>query len=118
LKPYQKLRRYWRDTKANVSTVALNQESIASLEQTYGVRLPDDFRDYLLHSCPKDDFSYDEMTTWWPRNRLKNIPDEYEHEVTDASISKNSAKYTFLRITRSGAGRGRSIVATTRTGDG
>src|SRR5215472_15928839 len=95
LKPYQKLQSYWRGTKAKVGIVELNHESVASLEQRYSIQLPDDFRDYLLHSCPKDDFGYDKETTWWPRDRLKNIPDEYEHKVTDATIAKNAAKYVF-----------------------
>lgn len=96
MKPYQKLKRYWRDAKATISTVELSQEAVDRLEQRYGVRFPDDFRDYLLHSCPKDDLGYDEMTTWWPLDRLKNLVEEYEHKVTDPTIVKGAAKYIFF----------------------
>lgn len=97
MKPYQKLQRYWHDTRAKIDTVELTQESVGRLEQRYGVRFPDDFRDYLLHSCPKDDFGCDEMmTTWWPLHRLKNIIEEYEHKFTDTTIAKDAAKYIFF----------------------
>ena len=96
LKPYQKLQRYWRDTKAGISTVQLNPESVADLEKRYDIRLPDDFRDYLLHSCPKDGSAYDYETTWWELDRLKNIPDEYPYAITVPAISENAAKYLFF----------------------
>ena len=97
MKPYQKLQRYWHDTKAKIDTVELTEGSVGRLEQRYGVRFPDDFRDYLLHSCPKDDFFCEEtMTTWWPLHRLKNIVEEYEHKVPDTTIAKDAAKYIFF----------------------
>ena len=76
----------------------MSQESVDRVEARYGIRFPDDFRDYLLHSCPKDDFENadDEYTAWWPLDRLKNIPDEYPHTITDPMIGKNAAKYIFF----------------------
>ena len=76
----------------------MNQESVDRLEARYGIRLPDDFRDYLLHACPKDESENmdDEGTAWWPLDRLLNIPDEYPHTITDPVIAKNAAKYSFF----------------------
>jgi hypothetical protein len=96
LKPYEKLQRYWRDTKAGISTVQLNAESVADLEKRYDIRLPGDFRDYLLQSCPKDGSAYDYEMTWWELDRLKNIPDEYPHAITVPAIAENAAKYLFF----------------------
>jgi SMI1 / KNR4 family (SUKH-1) len=97
MKPYEKLLRYWQDT-ASVRTVKMNQESVDRLKARYGIRLPDDFRDYLLHACPKEESENmdDEGTAWWPLDRLLNIPDEYPHTITDPAIAKNAAKYVFF----------------------
>lgn len=116
MKPYQKLQRHWRNAKANISTVEMSHESVDRLEASYGIRFPDDFRDYLLHSCPKDDSAFDENTTWWPLNRLKNINEEYEHKINSTEIAKDAAKYIFSLTTRSGVGRGRLVAAATRIG--
>ena len=37
-----------------------------------------------------------ETTAWWPLQRLKNIPDEYPHTVTDPTIAKNAPRYIFF----------------------
>ena len=97
LKPYQKLQRYWRDTEARVSTVRLSAQAIDDLERKYGIDLPDDFADYLLHSCPEDDFAVDNnMTSWWPLDRIKSIPEEYQHESSDVTIARDAAKFLFF----------------------
>lgn len=59
MKPYQKLQQHWRSIDSAVTTVELSPETVARLEARYGVRLPDDLREYLLHSCPRDDFASD-----------------------------------------------------------
>jgi SMI1 / KNR4 family (SUKH-1) len=96
LKPYQKLERYWIDTGVGVDTVALGEPQLEGLERKYGVRLPEDFRDYLRCSCPVDESVYDDLTCWWPLDRIKNIVDEYPHKVTDETIARDAAKYLFF----------------------
>ncbi len=105
MKPHQKLQRYWRANCASqVETVEQPPESIERLETRYGIRLPPDFREYLLHACPKDNFAGDwrELAThliladWWPLERIKNLVDEYEHPITDAAIAGDAAAYIFF----------------------
>jgi hypothetical protein len=51
-------------------------ERVAHLEERYGLRIPDDFRHYLLHIAPLQDAVDDEMTAWWSLDRIRNIPDD------------------------------------------
>jgi SMI1/KNR4 family protein SUKH-1 len=96
-RPFQKLRRYWVTTGADVQTTTPGESEIALLEQRYDVQLPRDFRDYLLYSCPLSENNMDgELTCWWPLNRIKNIPNEYVHEIKNASVSGNASKYLFF----------------------
>jgi len=97
MKPYEKLQRYWRETAAGMETIESSCSQVAALENRYGIRLPEDFRDYLLHSCPKDEFSNCDLDTfWWSFDRIKNIPEEYEHPISDAVIARDAAKYIFF----------------------
>jgi hypothetical protein len=102
LKPYEKLQRYWRETDAEVETIELSQSQVQVLETRYGIFFPEDFKDYLMRSCPKDDFAVDNrVTAWWPWGRIKSIPDERDYwiregsdlEITDESIARDDAKY-------------------------
>jgi hypothetical protein len=96
LRAYRKLQRHWRKTRARIGTVALSSQAIRDLERRYDIKLPDDFRDFLLNSCPRDsDFDSDNII-WWPLDRIKNIVDEYPHKITDETIASNAAKYLFF----------------------
>ena len=58
MKPYQRLQRYWRANRASrVETVEQPPQAIERLVARYRIRVPEDFREYLLHSCPRDDFA-------------------------------------------------------------
>jgi len=58
--------------------------------------LPDGFKEYLLASCPDEDTADKENTTWWAFDRIKNVPEEYEHEVLNAEISAHAGQYLFF----------------------
>jgi hypothetical protein len=97
MRPYQKLQQYWTQTNAGISTSCANEEMLDSLERKYGIRLPDEFRDYLTHSCPTDQSNSDQnLVSWWPLKRIKNIVDECEHPIRDAIIARDAAKYLFF----------------------
>lgn len=51
-KPYEQLRKYWASVESGVETPTRTEAEIAALEARYDVRLPADFRDYLLNACP------------------------------------------------------------------
>jgi hypothetical protein len=107
MKPYEKLQRYWRETDADMGEIETSCPQVEALEKRYGICLPEDFRDYLLHSCPKDEFSnWDDGTSWWSFDRIKNIPEELAHiadfsvggetKITDEVIARDAAKYIFF----------------------
>ena len=96
MKPSEKLQRYWRDTNAGVDTVALSEQQLEGLERKYGVRLPDDFRDYLRYSCPIGENWDDNLICWWPLDRIKNIVDEFQHKITDETIARDAVMYIFF----------------------
>ena len=96
MREYRKLQRHWRETRARISTVALSSQAIHDLERRYGIQLPDDFREYLLNSCPRDSAFDSDNIIWWPLGRIKNIVDEYPHKITDQIIARDAAKYLFF----------------------
>jgi hypothetical protein len=97
-KPYEKLQRYWTDSDTGISTAAPSEQTVDGLERTYGVKLPDEFRDYLIYSSPADGYSCvdQNMTSWWPLDRIKSIVDEYPHPVHIEGIAREAAKYLFF----------------------
>lgn len=96
MKPFQRLQRHWLDTGANVRITALGENRVGALEQKYGVILPGDFREYLLQSCPLNGEMDSDTTSWWPVDRIKNIPEEYEHEIKNPTVAGNASTYLFF----------------------
>jgi hypothetical protein len=71
-------------------------EAISAIEQRYEIKLPEDFRTYLLLCAPKEFFCDAGNTDWWSPERLKNIPDEYAHPITNSKIAANARSYIFF----------------------
>lgn len=70
---------------------------MATLEAKYGIRLTDDFREYLLQSCPKDDTATDNnIIDWWQLTRIKTIAEEYEHPIRNPIVVTAERKYLFF----------------------
>src|SRR5262245_42026635 len=86
--PHHKLIRHWAESDAVVCFGAAPEEAIAALENKYGLRLPLEFRAYLLEASPEDDQVDHKCTEWWSLRRIKNIPDEYEDALTNAEIAR------------------------------
>ena len=80
-KPYQKLQRYWSGHKGGIATTSHSEHAILALEHKYGVRLPEDFREYLMCSAPVEENWDAEGTNWWRLDRIKNIPGEFPSGV-------------------------------------
>jgi len=70
--------------------------AVLKVERDYRLSLPDDFRDYLLRASPVDQAWDDEMVIWWPIERLRNIPDEYESPVTEMQVATTAADWLFF----------------------
>src|SRR3954463_12154981 len=93
---HEALLRWWQRTPQQVTKPADAEQSVAALEARYGVTLPDDFRSYLLHAAPAEDLWDDGDINWWSLGRIKNIPDEYQHELGNGEIAAESGKYLFF----------------------
>jgi hypothetical protein len=48
----------------------------AELEKRYGLRLPDDFKVYLMDAVPITDWMDYDGIIWWAPERIKSLPDE------------------------------------------
>lgn len=73
-RPYQRLHREWDDRGG---TIELDESQIAQIEERYGIRFPEEFREYLLHACPKNDWCMDDNgTDWWTSERIRNVVEE------------------------------------------
>lgn len=94
---HETLRAYWTTEGFDFATVGVSEAELAALETRYGIRLPEEFRAYLMNICPADD-SADEglCTSWWPLARIRNIPEEYEWEVTDSAIAAEASTSLFF----------------------
>jgi hypothetical protein len=70
--------------------------AIRKVERGYGLSLPDDFRLYLLHASQLDQAWDDELVIWWPIERLRNVPEEYEHPVAEQRVASSAAEWLFF----------------------
>lgn len=76
--PYLTLQAWWLKTASDIETKAIPEATIANLEARYGVALPADFRQYLSHGVPTAKNWDAEDGNWWPAERIKNIPEEFD----------------------------------------
>lgn len=73
---YQALAGHWSSSDASMATAPDASLWIDALERRYAVRIPEDFKQYLLHASPRETYWDDIGTQWWPAHAIKNIPDE------------------------------------------
>ena len=87
----------WLGT-GSVGAAELERRELAvrKVEQETGLSLPEDFRLYLLHASPIDQAWDDEMVIWWPIERLKTIPDEYEGPIGLEGVAASAAEWLFF----------------------
>ena len=90
--PHITLATWWSKTGADVVTRKTSEDDIAALEARYSFVIPDDFRQYLKEVIPAAENYDDEDGNWWPLDRLKSIPDEYEYPVGE-TLAKNAGKH-------------------------
>ena len=95
--PYRKLQRYWDDTGSEISRQIAQKTAVLKLETRYDVRLPKDFREYLIRSSPTEGENWDVRGTyWWSVDRIKNIPDEFPHKIDCPVIENDARRYLFF----------------------
>lgn len=105
MKPYQKLQRFWEADTPSVVSARPSEAEVAGLESRYGISVPADFREYLLHCCPIRDVDLSDGTSWWQFDRILNIPDEYRGfpewcqdwtGIENPAVLTNADKYLFF----------------------
>lgn len=70
--------------------------AVEDLERRYSLRLPEDFRSYLLHAAPTSIWMDDIGTQWWSATEIKSLPDECPDGAigkTNPDIERESAQY-------------------------
>jgi hypothetical protein len=95
-KPHHKLQLYWSGSKRSLATTTNSERAVAALEHKYEVRLPEDFREYLLCSAPADENWDPDGSNWWPLDRIQNIPDEFPSGVAIAGPIKHPTTHLFF----------------------
>lgn len=93
---HQILSTWWQSTSEVPLASEAGEATATAIERRYGVMLPRDFRDYLTRVAPAEDFWDDGDGIWWAPGRIRNIPEEYEHPLSDQTVAKNAASYLFF----------------------
>lgn len=70
------LNAFWAGSGPHTTVPADADRQVKALEQRYGLRLPEEFRDYLLHAAPGAPYMDDDLIQWWSIAEVKNVPDE------------------------------------------
>lgn len=97
MKPQDKLRAYWSRTDSQTKPVGSTEADISRLEARVGVRLPDDFRTYLLTSAPNSQHLLDDnLTGWWNADEIKSIPEEYPHGLKNPAVAEKPGSFLFF----------------------
>ncbi len=103
MKPYEALLALWAAERRPYSRdVTHGEAEVAALEARYGVQLPSDFRDYMLHacatchdSCPTDDGQFG---AWWGLDRIRSVREEYPYTITDAGLEQQTDTALFFAV--------------------
>lgn len=95
--PHDRLLALWAKPGQDYSRhVSHGAAEVASLAAHYGVRLPGDFRDYLIHACSTLDGGgiMDEFgNAWWGLERIRSLVEECgEQEANDVLAGASAAK--------------------------
>ncbi|WP_213982380.1 SMI1/KNR4 family protein [Sphingomonas sp. dw_22] len=90
--PHLILQAWWSETAAGIETQTTPESALTELETRFGVTLPNDFRKYLSCGVPISENWDAEDGNWWPIERIKSVPEECKHPVSDP-VAKNAAKH-------------------------
>ncbi len=93
MKAHERLKQWWQTTPTSVSLELPSDSEIEQIEARYALRIPDAFREYLRYACPKTDAWDAENSTWWSFGRIKNITEEYTHELQEVRIADRASQY-------------------------
>jgi hypothetical protein len=90
----ERLRNYWSSTGVNLCSGA-SRQALKSFESTYGIRLPEDFHDFISTiDGMEDGYSDNNMVSFWPIDGIKSVPEKL---ITFAGIPDYSRIANRLR---------------------
>ena len=97
MKPYEQLWEYWREHDEVAPPANPGARGVENLERRYGISLPADFREYLLHACPAAEwFETDSFNSWWEFGRIKNLPEEYQYDLKNPEVASEASAFIFF----------------------
>ncbi len=87
----------WLGTPAPDPTeLKRREQAVEKVERDYALRLPGEFRDYLLFASPVEQAWDKELVIWWPIERLRPMPAEYQKPVGDPEVAATAASWLFF----------------------
>ncbi|HEX8644292.1 MAG TPA: hypothetical protein VF702_10315 [Allosphingosinicella sp.] len=72
------------------------QDRAAAIESRYGLRIPGDFRRFLIEAPLAEELTDEAGTSWWPLARIRSLPEEYGHEIASPAIAAEAGAYLFF----------------------
>jgi hypothetical protein len=73
---FEALARFWASSDPKSYSPGCTEAQAEALEDRYSIRLPEDFRSYLLTAAPRTTYMDDIGTQWWAAGEIKSIADE------------------------------------------
>lgn len=73
---YGALAEHWAAEDPDFATAPDARVQIERIERRYALRIPEDFRDYLLLASPRKAYWDFQGTQWWAPSEIKNLADE------------------------------------------
>lgn len=93
---HQVLRSWWQGKGELPAPARPGEAAIDRLERRHGVRLPEDFRAYLLEAAPRKVFWDDGHGVWWAPCEIKNLREEYRGPIANPRIAAKAAACLFF----------------------
>ena len=94
MKAHEKLQAYWAQVGAEFPVAPARAADLVEFEARYSLKLPGDFREYLLACAPAaENWEDHRLTNWWPLRRMQRLPDEYRHELGNPAVAAEPASY-------------------------
>ncbi|MEO9543258.1 hypothetical protein [Parasphingorhabdus sp.] len=92
------MKQRWSNKHESGRVDFIQGNSIKLLEDRYDILIPGTFKSYLQTTAPMphQDSVDDDFVDWWSADRIKNIPEEYDGEISHEQIAKHSGKYLFF----------------------
>ncbi len=93
---YQELADHWGAQAGQRPAREIVAREVADLERRSRVKLPPDFRAYLLHAAPVDGLLDDHLNEWWPIAKIRTVAEEcrdWSENSFHAEIAEEADRY-------------------------